>query len=113
MILKFFVWFVVFGLSFLMEELGFAEQGMAFICIHIFASCLIVIVYIFISIYASKGTGERIVFPLLIVGMYMLTIAIILFATWGATKLFGVDFFVAYQIMTFGQCLCSNSKDKR
>ena len=111
MIVKFFVWFVVFGLSFLVEELGFAEQGMAFICIHILASCLLVIASIFISIYAGKGTGERIVFPLLIVGMYILIIAIILFATWGATKLFGVDFFVAYQIMTFGQCLCSSSKD--
>jgi len=39
-------------------------------------------------------------------------LAITLFATWGATKLFNVDFYVAYQIMTFGHCLCTSNKKK-
>ncbi len=46
----------------------------------------------------------------LLVLVTVVSLAIILFATWGATKLFGIDFFVAYQIMTFGQCLCTDSK---
>lgn len=37
--------------------------------------------------------------------------AVGLFATWGATKLFNVDFFVAYQIMSFGQVLCAPLKN--
>lgn len=41
------------------------------------------------------------------------SLAIILFATFGSTHLFDIDFFVAYQIMTLGQCLCSNSEKKR
>lgn len=111
MIKKFIVWFITFGLSFLAEDLGFAEQGLAFLFIHLIASCIIIVVLIFVSVFAGKGVAQRVGFPLILLGGYVLTIAIILFATWGATKLFSVDFFVAYQIMTFGQCLCVSSKD--
>ena len=59
----------------------------------------------------SYGEANAITF-LLIFSMFG-TIAITLFATWGASKLFNVDFYVAFQIMSFGQCLCpSNKKSK-
>ena len=39
-------------------------------------------------------------------------LAIILFATWGATKVFDDAFYEVYQIITFGQCLCPQNKKK-
>ena len=47
---------------------------------------------------------------LLLALIYVVIIVITLFATWVVTKLFDVDYYVAYQIMSFGQCLYSLSK---
>ena len=37
-------------------------------------------------------------------------VVVTLFTTWVVTQLFNVDYFVVYQIMTFGQCLSVSSK---
>lgn len=39
------------------------------------------------------------------------TTIVSLIATWGATKIFGIDFYIAYQILTLGQC-CKNKTNK-
>lgn len=53
---------------------------------------------------ASQGFAFLIIF--------LGTIGLIIFATWAATQLFDVDFYVAFQIMTFGQCLCTSKSQK-
>lgn len=110
MLKKFALWFIYFGLSFLVESIGWAEQGKAFLFINFGVSGLITALLILVCLFAGDGLGERIVIPVIAAVAYGATIAILLFATWGATKLFNVDYYVAFQIMRFGQCLCSSNK---
>ena len=112
MLKKFALWFVCFGLSFLIESWGLAEQGKAFLIIDLGATGLIIIVLVLICLFLGDGLLERIGVPVLALLVYVGVTLITLFATWGATQLFDVDYFVAYQIMTFGQCLCSSSSKK-
>lgn len=112
---KFALWFICFGLSFLAESWGWTEQGKAFMYINLGTSMLIVLIVLVIFAiagaadgWAAEAGGYSFLALLITVG----SLAIILFATWGATKLFNVDFYVAYQIMTFGQCLSGTSKKK-
>ena len=116
MLKKFATWFIIFGLSFLVSKVfGWTEQGKAFLYIHLGIEVVIIIGLIILVIVAGHQTGESAVTNIVSVYMILVTaglLAIILFATWGATKLFDVDFFVAYQIMTFGQCLCTENKKK-
>lgn len=113
---KFAVWFICFGLSFLVSNVfGWTEQGKAFLYINLGTNIFIILALIVILIIAGSNIVnvlEGFGLSFLIVLYTVVTIAIILFATWGATKLFNVDFLVAYQIMTFGQCLCTDSKKK-
>jgi len=112
---KFALWFAYFVLSFLVQSLGWAEQGKAFMFIKLGLDVLWVLiclvraiaarVHVRFSIPASGAT-------FIIVLMMFASILIVLFATWVATQLFDVDFYVTYQIMTFGQCLCSSKTEK-
>ena len=116
MLKKFAFWFITFGLSFLVSDVfGWTEQGKAFLYINLGASILLILFCIVLLVIAGLADGcsaeaNGISFLLVLITAGIL--AIVLFATWGATKLFNVDFFVAYQIMTFGQCLCTDSKKK-
>ncbi len=116
MLKKFALWFICFGLSFLVSDvLGWTEQGMAFIYIHLGGSIIIIlgfIVFLVIAGVITDSTAEESRLSFLMFLTIFGTLAVILFATWGATKIFGIDFFAVYQIMTFGQCLCTDSKKK-
>lgn len=110
MLKKFALWFIYFGLSFLVESIGWAEQGKAFLFIDLGVLGLLIAFLSLVMIFLGDDLGERIGIPLIATVVYGVKIAIILFATWGATKLFNVDYYVAFQIMTFGQCLCTSNK---
>ena len=113
MLKKFAVWFIYFGLSFLVSDVfGWTEQGKAFFCIHLGADILTILVIILIAGLVSGCAAEMSGISFLTILITAGALAIVLFATWGATKLFDIDFFVAYQIMTFGQCLCTDTKKK-
>lgn len=115
MIKKFVMWFICFGLSFLVQNLGWAEQGKAFLYIEIGVYALIALGIIVLVVAAGLTTGfaaESLGLSFLSALVIIAAIAITLFATWGATKLFDIDFYIAYQIMTFGQCLCTTKKSK-
>ena len=116
MLKKFAIWFVVFGLSFLVSDVfHWTEQGKAFLYIHLSIGIIILLGVAVILVIGGLFTREVAMtsaVSFLLVFMTAGILAITLFATWGATRLFGVDFFVAYQIMTFGQCLCSENKNK-
>ena len=111
MLKKFALWFICFGLSFLVESLGWAEQGKAFMLIHLGVAGLITVLLILACIFEGDDLEERLGMPVLVLLAYGVLIAIILFTTWGATKLFNVDCYVAFQLMTFGQCLCFSNKE--
>ena len=60
-------------------------------------------------LFAGDGICEKLGYSFVVAIVYAINLGICLFATWGATKLFPVDFAVAFQIMSFGQCLCGNT----
>lgn len=111
MLRKFALWFVVFGLSFLVQSWGWTSQGNAFLYIHLGGTVLILAVILLLCLFAGDGLGEKFGLSFIVVILGAIILGITLFATWGATQLFHVEFTVVYQIMTFGQCLCGSSKE--
>lgn len=111
MLKKFALWFICFGLSFLVSNVfGWTEQGKAFFYIGFGANILIILVPIVIFVIAGLASwraAEAYGISFLVVLAIVRALAITLFAVWIATKLF-----VVYQIMTFGRCLCTDSKKK-
>ena len=112
MLRKFAWWFIVFGLSFLAQDLGWADQGTAFIWLELGGMAILIAFIIIVCLFAGDGLGEKFGFSFVIAIIYAISLGIVLFATWGATKLFDIDFAVAFQIMTFGQCLCGSGSKK-
>lgn len=112
MLKKFAFWFTCFGLSFLIQSLGWTEQGKAFLYINIGGIALIVLVYIVILMITGLTNGYAIEaggFSFLSIFFAAIIVSIKLLTTLGATKIFDVDFYVAFQIMSFGQCLCNSN----
>lgn len=116
MLKKFAWWFICFGLSFLVADVfGWTDQGRAFLYIRVGASILILLIIVLVLLLAGVAVREKLIATVGSVTLLISTavaIAITLFATWIATKLFDVDFLVTYQIMTFGACLVTNSSSK-
>lgn len=114
MLKKFAFWAIVFALSWFVESLGWAEQGEAFLYIYLGGLVLFIIVIILIVMIGGAIDDEKMlaggVSGIIILATIFL-VAVTLFATWVATQLFNVDYFVVYQIMTFGQCLSGNSNN--
>lgn len=111
---KFALWFVTFGLSFLLAGV-FGSQGKAFFAIHLGIDVLNALAML--ALFATAGSISGYAFvtdKITAIGVVAVigAIAIILLATWVITKLFGIDFFIAYQIMTFGQCLLAGNSKK-
>ncbi len=102
MLKNFVKWFVIFGVSFLLQILTGIEQGKAFCMIFLALLALKLLIAI---IGASSITGKTGKVTKIAILLGAVAVGIILVSTWGATKLFNVDFYVAFQIMTFGQCL--------
>ena len=97
MLKKLALWFICFGLSFLVESLGWAEQGRAFFYIGVGIMGLMFISFDFIDLDAFDVT-ERIGYRIALVLSYAVYVVIALFATWVVTKLFDVDFFELFQM---------------
>lgn len=110
MLRKFVRWFIFFGLSFLVQSWGWANQGTAFLWIHLGGTGLILAVIFLLCLVAGNGFGEKLGLSFIFAIIGAIILGVTLFATWGATQLFDVEFTVAYQIMTFGQCLCGSSE---
>jgi len=107
-------WFICFGLSFLVANVfGWTDQGRAFLYIYVGIAVAIVAIYVLLLLVAGVAYKEKLIafgYSILTIIFLAIQIAIMLFATCGATKLFAVDYFVAFQIMTFGACLVTSSK---
>lgn len=98
------VWFICFGLSFLSERCGLAEQGVAFFYIFIVKEFLLTVVAYLICILAAEGKIDDYSFLKDILSA-ALPFAILLFAIPAVCDFFGVDYYVAFQIITLGHSL--------
>ena len=109
------VWFTFFVVSFWVERMGWAEQGKTFLYISLSTIILTVLICIVLLEYdhfinnCPFVNGEKFFQVILFA---LICIPIILFAFWIATKFFNVNFYVAYQILTLGQCLYISKKKK-
>lgn len=112
MLRKFALFFITFGLSFAVEAFGWTDQGTAFLWIDIGSTIILDIFIILICLFEGDGIGEKLGLSLIVAFRFAISLGICLFATWLATKLFPVDFKIAFQIMSFGQCLCFNRPSK-
>lgn len=111
---KFVQWFIYFGLSFLVADVfGWTDQGRAFLYTYIGVGAVYVAIFVLMLLVAGVACKEKLAamgYSVVTIVFLVIRVAIILFATWAATKLFGVDYFVTFQIMTFGACLTRSSK---
>ena len=110
------LWFIYLGLSFLVEGLGWTEQGKAFLYIDIGSLLLIILIILAIDLYEHFVDGYttwdyKESLRLALVSPKAITI--LFFVTLGVSKLFDVDFYVAYQIMKLGFCLHAPKSKKK
>ena len=87
-------WLLSFGLSHLLAFLVHGRQGQAFIVIE---------VLITLSICCQLRKKHGLV-PVVL--GFLFTIGFMLLTSFAASKIFSVDFYAAYQILTLGECLC-------
>lgn len=104
-------WLICFGLSFAVASFGWAERGEAFMYIYLGAMLLL---WLGRAIVYCLTSGKSWKFILVLVAMLILIFAaevlLAMGGTWIVNKLFDVDFYVAYQIITFVMCFCNKPK---
>lgn len=107
---KYLHWFVCFGLSlFISDVLKWTTQGKAFLYVYLggYVAIILISSLFVVELCLTDGLIKKAkIGSFLAILLTIILVGISLFATWGATKLFNIDFYVAYEIMTFGQCLC-------
>lgn len=114
MLRKFAWWFIVFGLSFALQNV-FTDQGRAFFGLYFGAAIIITLALLATIVGAGIAAGckaEANGISLFIVIIVALAQGVSIFIAWVLTKLFNIDFFIAYQIMTFVLCLCPSNNKK-
>lgn len=110
---NFIIWFSCFGLSFLLNALFDVNQGKAFIFFHLEIDFIFLIIFILMAIFGAIKRDSYFYDSLEAVLSIALPLIVIFFSTWMASKLFNIDFYLAYQLMTFGRCLSNNRKKER
>lgn len=110
-------WFTCFGLSYLVADVfKWTDQGRAFMYINLGFSIAFIVIVSLIFLFAGIAIREKLAMAgvsVLLIVIAAAAVAVSLFATWCATKLFNVDFFITYQIMTFGACLATSVKVRK
>lgn len=116
MLKNFVRWFIIFGLSFLAANanvLGLSDQGKAFLYLDLGLSILVIIVILVVLVgvgLISGSVAEAGGLSLLFIVFEAAEVAFGLFFTWIVTKIFHLDFYVTYQIVTFVACLFPRKK---
>lgn len=123
MLEKFIAWFIAYGLSCILSNI-LKELGQEQIFFYIYAGVPIILL-IFEMRFATKEidsilkeigeneSGDTVngkITLILAIG-FAFDFIVVLIATWGVTAIFKLNFLVAYQIVTFGKCLCGNQAE--
>lgn len=110
MLKKFSLWLIVFGLSFFLETMEVAKQGNAFLIMYVGTTGIIITIGIIIDlIVGSKSEKRKKILKASILLYCISNITMLLIASL-VTHLFNVDYFIAFQIITLGECLSNNLK---
>lgn len=101
-------WFGVFGVSVIVSNvLHWTTQGIAFVCVDIGGSLLFIIfLYSYLLLFRDDIDSEYVSMqlPYTLLDSICLDV-IVLCATWLLSRMLGVDFYVTYEIITFGRRL--------
>lgn len=109
MIGKFVWWFIAFALSFLAQSVGWAaSQGVAFFYIYLFPKLFILAIFLFLCLFATDSFLSNISISFVFVIRCAIALALTLFLPWIISLLFNVDFYLAYQIVSFISCAFNN-----
>lgn len=122
MLINFFVWFIEYGFSFLLANIfGGLEQGRMFYYIYFLVPIILLtirVVSLTIQIeQKSNLLGKEVdhctngKYTYIIALNVLKNVVVLIVVTWVITKIFYIDFFVAFQIITFGRCLCSTEQE--
>lgn len=110
-------WFIVYGLSFLVANvLGLTTQGVAFLILFLIVSLWqLGALAIGIFVFGSLGgvPVQATVASLVVIFIAVLIIALELVIPFIASKLFGLDFYLIYQITTFICCFFPNNEKSK
>lgn len=109
MLKNFIKWFLIFGASFLFQILFGIEQGKAFFRIDMILYAFIFIIVILFVIINGNNAEEKIGIGVITLILMFVVLLLVIGTSYVATKIWNVDFYVVYQIMTFGRCLCSTT----
>ena len=101
-------WFGVFGISVVVSNvLHWTTQGIAFLCIDIGGSLLFIIfLYTYLLLFRDDIDSEYVSrqLPYTLLDSICMSV-IVLCATWLLSKILRVDFYITYEIITFGRRL--------
>lgn len=111
-------WLVFYVVSLVVDRLGWAEQGETFFWLYFGFSVFIALAGICLLAIAARNiednderNEENGKITVINIVNTLIEIVILLCTIWLATLLFKLDFYVAFQIITFGQCLCVDEGD--
>lgn len=107
MVKKFSLWFTCFGLGLLFEICGWGEQEEAFLIISFTLDALVIALVFLYYFFTGNNLKERFMNPLIVTAYLGEAMIGNLFATFVAVKLFNVNYYAAFQIMSFGMTLGS------
>ena len=96
-------WFVVLGLSYLVEAIGLANQGTAFILIYCFSAPILICLFLFISSKNLFGSCPGKILLFIFLFICIVTYPVI-FLSFAVSKLFNIEFAIVFQIVTFVAC---------
>ena len=109
MVRKFIGWFFIFALAYAAHYFGITTLPIAFFALHAGLVAAIIITLLLFCMFGKERAlmkmGHLLVCMLRLAG----GIAIVCAATYLAHRYLLINFFKAYMIMTFGQCLCFNA----
>ena len=99
-------WFITWGISWLLSiAIGSLSQGDAFLWVYF---CSIGIYYFLLAVLSLIVCGKEdktIKFPFVAPSVVVVLIASALLISWGASKLYGVEFVLVYQFISLGQSM--------
>lgn len=112
MLVKFVWWFVILGLSLVVERIGIAEQGIAFVCIEIAVLvCVIAAIAVYMQMKMQIKDPSWIFYYFVLPCICLYGVRIIAVLT--VTRIFEIEFLIAYQIISFGYGLGIPTKVKQ
>lgn len=100
------IWLISFGLSFVIQGLGWASQGNAFLLIY----CVIIGIFMVSTLLRLIPGIEKGMFFIALVS-FLFIIGVTFLLTWGASSLLHIGFGVAFELITLGQTMSSSRQN--